>query len=141
MKKSEFIKRAWSFIDAPRKWIAGEEKCGNTYCSVGALKAAYRALIAEGVPEAEAMPLYIEVSQALSLDVRTSIIDYNDSHSYGTVARWWTRVADKLSKAEAKVEVKVELQPQPTFLAPQQPKVVHVQAQEAKATEKQREMA
>lgn len=140
MRKSDFIKRAWSFIDQPRKWIRGSEKQGNTYCSVGALKAAYRALELEGVPRDELMKVYIEVTRALEQDARMPIISYNDNGNYTTVSAWWQRVIDRLSR-EDPPPVKVELKPEPAFLKEQQPKVVHAPQSQPQPAERKKELA
>lgn len=131
MKKSEFLKRAWSFIDEPRKWITGSEKQGDTYCSIGALKAAYHQLMDEGMSEAEARRAYALARHELVSDVG-SIIGYNDNTSYSKVSAWWKKVIDRASKEETP-EIKVELKPQ-------QPRVVRATAQQA-VKEPERELA
>jgi hypothetical protein len=136
VKKSEFIKRAWSFIDERRKWIRGEEKVGDTYCSVGALKAAYHQLMAEGMSAQEAAAAYRQARHELEAEIRgvsgrRSIMEYNDSREYIDVAKLWRRVIARLSKEETPVKVE---------LKEQQPKVVRATANPQMA-EKEKELA
>lgn len=139
MKKSEFLKKAWSFIDTPTKWIRGDYRSGERYCSVGAMGAAYEYFREAGVPEEEIRDAFNLAYRDFTIMVGGSIESWNDHGTPGwqPLKTKWMRVIDRFQQEEL-----AELAPQevPAGLIQKPVKVEHIKADAVAVPEKEREL-
>jgi excinuclease UvrABC helicase subunit UvrB len=146
MKKSEFLKRAWSRIDRPSKWIQNAFYDGaDRYCMVGAMQAEARRLrITSETAPAEISALFEDVRHDLEAQVHSGscygIEDYNDSHNWHELRATVMQLLGNYEQRE-RVELSVQESPVPADFTPQQPKVVHVKAKPTKTAQAEKEMA
>jgi hypothetical protein len=149
MKTSEFLKRAWGKIDHRDKWVRNHYQHGARYCMVGALDATLEEAITamresggEYTVEMthELRNVYHRVYSRLVARLGSAIEVYNDSHT-------WEQLRDRvlaelnLIEAEEQPPLEVELQPEPAFLKPQQPKVVRATQSQPQPAERKKELA
>jgi hypothetical protein len=156
MKKSEFLKRAWSKIDSRDKWVQGAYHVGDRYCMVGAIRAAAGEAYADKVQHHrlgeialrqadldELRRIQNDVGCDLAMTLGQPIEGYNDNHSWRMLRLHVLRLVANYEQREAReAEIKLRLQENPVQQFSPQPKVVHVKAVgPAKVTQAEKEMA
>lgn len=148
MKASEFLQKAWSYIDRRDKWVQGtlhrRHADQDRYCMVGSMDAAMWALIREGADpdEVKAARRGVHVLLRAQLNRRQGgyggIESYNDSHTYESLAHEKNILLARLIAKEAPLITLPEPEPEPVE---QKPKVVRAKAEPQAAKALQKELA